>query len=89
MLDWLPDFLDGLFNMLSDQNREIRQAADSALAEFLRETKLSAVTIETQRMILKNTLILNISSGGRVWANGFHPGGPVQQQGTIQPPHCD
>lgn len=29
--------------MLSDSNREIRQAADSALAEFLRETKLSAV----------------------------------------------
>lgn len=32
----LPDFLDGLFNMLSDSNREIRQAADGALAEFLR-----------------------------------------------------
>merc|ERR1719491_1865393 len=30
MLDYLPDFLDGLFNMLSDSNREIRQAADSA-----------------------------------------------------------
>jgi vacuole morphology and inheritance protein 14 len=43
MLDWLPDFLDGLFNMLSDSNREIRQAADSALAEFLLETKQSAV----------------------------------------------
>ena len=43
MIDWLPDFLDGLFNMLSDSNREIRQAADSALAEFLREIKLSAV----------------------------------------------
>lgn len=39
MLDWLPEFLDGLFNMLSDGNREIRQAADSALAEFLREIK--------------------------------------------------
>ncbi len=25
MLDWLPEFLDGLFNMLSDGNREIRQ----------------------------------------------------------------
>jgi vacuole morphology and inheritance protein 14 len=43
MLDWLPDFLDGLFNMLSDGNREIRQAADSALGEFLREIKTSAV----------------------------------------------
>ncbi|KAG5176145.1 vacuolar protein 14 C-terminal Fig4p binding-domain-containing protein [Tribonema minus] len=42
MVDWLPDFLDGLFNMLSDGNREIRQAADGALAEFLREIKESA-----------------------------------------------
>jgi vacuole morphology and inheritance protein 14 len=39
MLDYLPDFLDGLFNMLSDNNREIRQAADNALGEFLREIK--------------------------------------------------
>ena len=43
MLDHLPDFLDGLFNMLSDSNREIRQAADSALAEFLRELAVSTV----------------------------------------------
>ncbi|KAL7560656.1 hypothetical protein ACA910_001339 [Epithemia clementina (nom. ined.)] len=43
MLDYLPDFLDGLFNMLSDSNREIRQAADSALAEFLRELAVSTV----------------------------------------------
>jgi vacuole morphology and inheritance protein 14 len=39
MLDYLPEFLDGLFNMLSDGNREIRQAADNALSEFLREIK--------------------------------------------------
>lgn len=39
MLDYVPEFLDGLFNMLSDGNREIRQAADNALAEFLREIK--------------------------------------------------
>ncbi|GMH56378.1 hypothetical protein TrRE_jg4324 [Triparma retinervis] len=43
MLDYLPDFLDGIFNMLSDGNREIRQAADSALGEFLREIKTSSV----------------------------------------------
>ena len=43
MIDWLPDFLDGLFNMLSDSNKEIRQAADSALSEFLREIKQSSV----------------------------------------------
>jgi len=43
MIDYLPDFLEGLFNMLSDSNREIRQAADSALSEFLREVRESAV----------------------------------------------
>lgn len=43
MIDYLPEFLDGLFNMLSDSNREIRQAADSALSEFLREVHLSSV----------------------------------------------
>lgn len=50
MLDWLPEFLDGLFNMLSDGNREIRQAADSALAEFLREIKESD-HVEFGRMV--------------------------------------
>ena len=43
MLDYLPDFLDGLFNMLSDGNGEIKQAADNALAEFLREIKEAEV----------------------------------------------
>jgi vacuole morphology and inheritance protein 14 len=43
LLDYLPDFLDGLLNMLSDSNREIRQAADAALSEFLRELSGSEV----------------------------------------------
>jgi vacuole morphology and inheritance protein 14 len=43
MIDYLPDFLDGLFNMLSDSNREIRQAADSALSDFLKEVKHATV----------------------------------------------
>ncbi|KAH9320795.1 hypothetical protein KI387_015434, partial [Taxus chinensis] len=41
MLGFLPDFLDGLFNMLSDSNHEIRQQADSALTEFFQEIKNS------------------------------------------------
>ena len=39
MLDYLPNFLEGLFNMLSDDIREIRQQADQALCEFLQEIK--------------------------------------------------
>ncbi|WZZ73720.1 hypothetical protein YC2023_085090 [Brassica napus] len=41
MLGFLPDFLDGLFNMLSDSSHEIRQHAVSALSEFLQEIKNS------------------------------------------------
>ncbi|XP_066383759.1 protein VAC14 homolog isoform X4 [Miscanthus floridulus] len=41
MLGFLPDFLDGLFNMLSDSSHEIRQQADAALSEFLQEIKNS------------------------------------------------
>ena len=45
MLARLPIFLGGLFDMLSDTNREIRQAADSSLAEFLSEIK-TAVQVD-------------------------------------------
>ncbi|KAG5038086.1 hypothetical protein JHK86_018926 [Glycine max] len=45
MLGFLPDFLDGLFNMLSDSSHEIRQQADSALSEFLQEIKNSPVRV--------------------------------------------
>nr|CAB3496619.1 unnamed protein product [Digitaria exilis] len=45
MLGFLPDFLDGLFNMLSDSSREIRQQADAALSEFLQEIKNSPVVL--------------------------------------------
>ena len=37
MLEHLPQYLGGLFDMLSDPNKDIRQQAYAALAEFLRE----------------------------------------------------
>ena len=37
MLEFLPDYLGGLFDMLSDPNKDIRQQAYAALAELLRE----------------------------------------------------
>ncbi|VFQ66495.1 unnamed protein product [Cuscuta campestris] len=51
MLGFLPDFLDGLFNMLSDSSHEIRQQADSALSEFLQEIKNSPVSVDYGRMV--------------------------------------
>lgn len=49
MLGFLPDFLDGLFNMLGDSAHEIRVQADSALREFLQEIK-NAPSVEYGRM---------------------------------------
>eukprot|EP01035_Chromulina_nebulosa_P017430 gene17430-22982_t len=63
MLDYLPDFLDGLFNMLSDSNREIKKAADNALLEFLKEIK-EAEVVEFGPMVtilVSQTLLKTIS----------------------------
>ncbi|KAF8389952.1 hypothetical protein HHK36_024472 [Tetracentron sinense] len=43
ILDYLLDFFDGLFNMLSDISDEVREQAHSAIARFLQEIKCSAV----------------------------------------------
>lgn len=37
MLEFLPEYLEGLFDMLSDKQKDIRQQANAALDEFLRE----------------------------------------------------
>eukprot|EP01047_Picozoa_sp_COSAG01_P063487 COSAG01_NODE_8237_length_2860_cov_4.309308_1_plen_302_part_10 len=39
LTEYLPEFLDGLFNMVSDPNKEIRQQADTALVDFLRDVQ--------------------------------------------------
>lgn len=39
MLEHLPIFFDGLFHMLADPNKEIRQQTFSVLSEFLREIR--------------------------------------------------
>ena len=39
MLAHLPTFLDGLFHMLSDPNKEIRSQTYAVLEEFLREIR--------------------------------------------------
>ncbi|WOL02590.1 hypothetical protein Cni_G11309 [Canna indica] len=41
ILGFLPDFLDGLFDMLSDSQHEIRHQGHYALSEFLEEIKNS------------------------------------------------
>ena len=50
MLDYLPNFLEGLLKMLSDNNKEITQAAGNVLNEFLGEIK-SAEVVDYSRMV--------------------------------------
>jgi hypothetical protein len=40
MLAYLPQLLDGLMNLLSDPNREIRVAAHKCMMEFLVEIQV-------------------------------------------------
>ena len=51
MLEFLPEYLGGLFDMLSDPNRDIRQQAYATLAELLRETT-QAKHIELGPMVI-------------------------------------
>ena len=51
LLDYLPEFLDGLFKMLSDTNKEIVQSAGNVLNEFLSEIK-SADVVEFGPMVI-------------------------------------
>jgi len=41
LLAYLPEFLDGLFLILSDKKKDIRREAENTLSEFLREIKAS------------------------------------------------
>ncbi|THU64321.1 hypothetical protein C4D60_Mb01t25220 [Musa balbisiana] len=63
MLGFLPDFLDGLFNMLSDSSHEIRQQADSALSEFLQEIKNSPVRLLSMDYLSAFLCVSNVDYG--------------------------
>eukprot|EP01048_Picozoa_sp_COSAG05_P014883 COSAG05_NODE_1730_length_4187_cov_126.370841_2_plen_656_part_00 len=39
LVEFLPEFLHGLFNMLDDPNKEIRQQVDTALVDFMNQVK--------------------------------------------------
>ena len=51
MLEFLPDFLGGLFDMLSDPNKDIRQQASSTLDELLREVLQQVNAVELESII--------------------------------------
>lgn len=58
LLTYLPQLLDGLMNLLSDPNREIRVAAHKCMMEFLVEIQVRANTTGSDR-----TAVLLMSPG--------------------------
>ena len=69
MLQHLPDLVGGLFGMLSDSNREIRQQVDTALNDFLvgvREEEGPSACVEDEEFVhrIADVLIEQSRSGG-------------------------
>lgn len=51
MLEYLPEFLEGLLNMLADNLKDIKQQVSTALDEFLREIKESFKVVNDQLLV--------------------------------------
>eukprot|EP01094_Clydonella_sp_ATCC50884_P026543 TRINITY_DN7317_c0_g1_i1.p1 TRINITY_DN7317_c0_g1~~TRINITY_DN7317_c0_g1_i1.p1 ORF type:complete len:692 (-),score=190.76 TRINITY_DN7317_c0_g1_i1:141-2159(-) len=51
MITYLPEFLDGLYGMLSDKDKEIRREANNLLCEFLRDIQVSELDLDYGAMI--------------------------------------
>lgn len=49
MLEYLPDYLGGLFDMLADQHKDIKQQSYAALADLLREITHTVQTQQAQQ----------------------------------------
>ncbi|CAG8549863.1 5288_t:CDS:10, partial [Ambispora leptoticha] len=49
LVSFLPDFLDGLLNFLSDQNKDVRYATSTVLANFLAEIREAVEVREQQK----------------------------------------
>ena len=49
MLEYLPDYLGGLFDMLADQQKDIKQQSYAALADLLREITHTVQTQQAQQ----------------------------------------
>jgi vacuole morphology and inheritance protein 14 len=62
MLDHLPALLEGLFEMLSDGNKEVRTAADNCLGLFL--DRLHQHALEGQQAVRNAALAAAASGGG-------------------------
>uniref|UniRef100_A0A672R7H4 Protein VAC14 homolog n=1 Tax=Sinocyclocheilus grahami TaxID=75366 RepID=A0A672R7H4_SINGR len=57
LLDYLPEFLDGLFQILGDSSKEIRRMCEVVLGEFLKEIKKNPSSVKFAEMA--NILVIH------------------------------
>ncbi|KAJ1081912.1 hypothetical protein NDU88_002084 [Pleurodeles waltl] len=57
LLDYLPEILDGLFQILGDNSKEIRKMCEVALGEFLKEIKKNPSSVKFAEMA--NILVIH------------------------------
>ncbi|XP_061449738.1 protein VAC14 homolog isoform X2 [Rhineura floridana] len=57
LLDYLPEILDGLFQVLGDNSKEIRKMCEVALGEFLKEIKKNPSSVKFAEMA--NILVIH------------------------------
>ncbi|XP_075290236.1 hydrocephalus-inducing protein homolog isoform X2 [Opisthocomus hoazin] len=57
LLDYLPEILDGLFQILGDNSKEIRKMCEVALGEFLKEIKKNPCSVKFAEMA--NILVIH------------------------------
>ncbi|TPX68575.1 hypothetical protein SpCBS45565_g03061 [Spizellomyces sp. 'palustris'] len=75
LIAYLPDFLDGLFNYLSDPNIDVRVATLNVLAEFLKEIR-DVVETQRSRGALKIRGKVTKPSNGRTHRRAWSDAGP-------------
>ena len=63
--DYLPDFLDAIFAMLSDKNKQIRTAATDILIDFLQQIINNPLSVQYGEIIL--ILIPHSTSTGEIF----------------------
>ncbi|XP_020953191.1 protein VAC14 homolog [Sus scrofa] len=62
LLDYLPEILDGLFQILGDNGKEIRKMCEVVLGEFLKEIKKNPSSVKFAEMA--NILVIHCQTTG-------------------------
>uniref|UniRef100_A0A4W3IR86 Protein VAC14 homolog n=1 Tax=Callorhinchus milii TaxID=7868 RepID=A0A4W3IR86_CALMI len=60
LLEYLPEILDGLFQILGDNSKEIRKMCETGLGEFLKEIKKNPTSVKFAEMA--NILVIHCQS---------------------------